>query len=82
MQVYFVYPETGEAAHLYNRLLDAPLDDLQDAIEKFILRWPDYRQIRSPNPEVNLATFLCDQTGEIVVIRHVQRSTGENAEQG
>jgi len=80
--VHFVYPETGEPAGLYNQLLDAPLEDVQDAIEEFILRWPAFRQIRSAAPDRDLAVFLHRETGEIVVIRFFGSSDCPSCEAG
>lgn len=66
---HFVFPETGMPAPLVNRLLDGPFADEQDAIEKFQMQWPEQEHIRSPNPSRDLAVFLNNSTGEIVVLR-------------
>lgn len=66
----FVFPETGEPAHLYNRLLNAPFDSVDSAVEKFNQQWSGCESL-PVNKKSDHAAFMRPETGEIVVLREV-----------
>jgi hypothetical protein len=65
---HFVFPENGQPAHMFNRMLDGPFDDQQDAIEKFVIRYSAQGWQQTPAKEV---AFLNQRTGEVLVLRQV-----------
>ena len=67
----FFFPETGEPA-IHNRLIDGPFADQQEAIDKFVARFQDEGFSQLPkHSSRDLAAFMNDRTGVIVVLRPV-----------
>jgi hypothetical protein len=64
----FVFPESGQPAHMFNRMLDGPFEDQEDAIEKFTIRYTAQGWQQTPASEV---AFMNERTGEILVLRQV-----------
>jgi hypothetical protein len=65
---HFVFPENGQPAHMFNRMLDGPFVDKKDAIEKFTSRYLAQGWMQTPAKEV---AFLNQRTGEMLVLRQV-----------
>ena len=64
----FVFPENGQPAQMFNRMLDGPFIDVQDAIEKFTIRYAAQGWQQTTANEV---AFMNQRTGDILVLRRV-----------
>jgi len=71
----FVFPETGEPAHVFNRSLDGPFLSVADASRRFLERWPAFHRIHPADPVRDRAAFLRRSSGAILVLRAIPPQT-------